>query len=320
MSTHSHKPHIARDDERVYSPPGESVHIPVLLQEIHEYLNLSEGDVFCDATAGGGGHSALLGAYLGKRGVLLCLDQDEDALARTKERIALLPCVTHTHLTNFRNLDSACATYGITSVNAFLFDLGWSSDQIADPERGLSFMHDGPLTMTLKKNPSREDITAYDVVNFWQEETLADIIYAFGDERYARRIARGIVEARAIQPIKSTQGLVDIIKQSVPHAYRHGRLHPATRTFQALRIVVNDEYGAITEALEKAYALLAPLGKIAVITFHSGEDRIVKHVFQTLKESGKVVWLNKKVIVPSLEEERFNPRSRSAKLRIIQKI
>jgi 16S rRNA (cytosine1402-N4)-methyltransferase len=193
--------------------------------------------------------------------------------------------------------------------------------------RGFSFVKDEPLLMQMKnfankstkEDPSPE-ITAQDVVNEWEETSLADIIYGYGQERYARRIARGIVEARKSKRIATTKELVEIILKSVPAVYRRGKIHPATRTFQAIRIAVNDELGALSEGLEKSFAGLESGGRLAVISFHSLEDRIVKKFYKEKqdKEIGKII--NKKVITASEEEIRSNPRSRSAKLRIIEKI
>ena len=318
-STHNNT-QIPRHDGYVHHTETSSVHIPVLLEEIRNHLDLSPESIICDATAGGGGHAYALGSMLGADGMLIACDQDSDALERTRERTQDLACTVSLHNANFRSLSDIFVSLDIECCNAFLFDLGWSSDQIADPERGLSFMHNGPLHMTLKKNPQPEDITAFDVVNDWAEETLADIIFAFGDERYARRIAKAIVAYRKDATITDTHTLVDIIKSSVPAGYRNGRIHPATKTFQALRIVVNDEYGALKEGLRSAIDLLCPHGKIAVITFHSGEDRIVKQLFNEYKDAGEIIKINKKVIVPTRQEQQDNPRSRSAKLRIIQKL
>lgn len=319
MKSQSHNNTLSQHDGYVQHDIHESVHIPVLLEEIRSHLGLTSGQIYCDATAGGGGHAHALGSLLGEDGTLVLLDQDTDALTRAQARVDELPCTVIAHNANFRNITEVFQSEDIECAHAFLFDLGWSSDQIADASRGLSFKHNGPLHMTLKKDPRPEDVTAYDIVNDWAEETIADIIYAFGDERYARRIARTIVEYRQDNRIDDTHTLVDLITKSVPSAYRHGRIHPATKTFQALRIIVNDEYGAIKEGLRSAIDHLCTHGKIAVITFHSGEDRIVKQLFNEYALDGTVTKINKKVITPSADEQRNNPRARSAKLRIIQK-
>lgn len=319
MSTYDNKK-ITHHNSSVHHDDQKSVHVPVLLEEIIDHLALTPSSILCDATAGGGGHAYACAQFLGKEGMIIALDQDEDAILRTTQRLADIACRTSIHQENFRNLGKVLEQENIHCCNAFIFDLGWSSDQIADPERGLSFQHNGPLHMTLKKNPTPEDITAFDVVNDWAEDTIADIIYAFGDERYSRRIAKNIVEGRKESTIRDTATLVDIIKQSVPAKYRNGKIHPATRTFQALRIVVNDEYAAIKEGLRSAISHLCPGGTIAVISFHSGEDRIVKHIFNEYHEQGDIQKVNKKVIIASEKEQQENPRSRSAKLRIIKKL
>lgn len=297
----------------------ETRHIPVLLNEVLEALDVQPADTVLDGTLGGGGHASAIIEKLGDKGTLIGLDQDVDALARSRARLGEPACRLIVRESNFRNLDQVLDSEGITEIDKALFDLGWSSDQMADPERGLSFQSDGPLNMTLKKNPLEADVTAFDIVNHWQEETIADILYAFGDERYSRRIARGIVEAREQEPISTTLELVDIIRNSVPGNYRNGRIHPATRTFQALRIIVNDEYEAIKEALDKTLTVLRTGGRIAVISFHSGEDKIVKEYFKQKANDQVLTLVSKKPIVPTEAEVTHNPRARSAKLRIIQK-
>ena len=181
-------------------------------------------------------------------------------------------------------------------------------------------MKDEPLLITMKENPSPEDITALDVVNTWEEKNLADIIYGYGEERFARRIARGIVEARKVTEIKTTLDLVKVIERSVPDFYRRGRIHFATKTFQALRIAVNDELRALEEGLGKGFEALRTGGRMAVISFHSLEDRIVKNFYKEKAKEDKAKLINKKPVRPSIEEIKNNPRSRSAKLRILEKI
>jgi 16S rRNA (cytosine1402-N4)-methyltransferase len=295
-------------------------HIPVLLQEVIEHLAIQSDDIVVDGTLGAGGHAQSMLEQLSKAGTYIGIDQDSKQLAITRDVILAnnFPATQHFVHNNFRNLDDLLAELGISEIDKALFDLGLSSMQLDTPEYGMSFMHDAPLSMTM--NQVDAVITAFDVVNDWQEETLADIIYAFGDERYARRIARAIVESRATQPIRTTFELVDIIKQAVPAVYRNGKTHCATRTFQAIRIAVNDEYTAITDGLTAAIKHLAPKGRIAVITFHSGEDRIVKHLFKQQADEKIVTLVNKKPITPSDEELAQNPRARSAKLRISEKL
>jgi len=297
-------------------------HIPVLLNEINEHLDIRSDDIVLDGTLGAGGHAKSMIEKLGSKGIFIGIDQDPDELAiTTKELQASYPEKNiHTYCNNFRNLDQVLDTAGIMSFTKGLFDLGLSSMQLENPDYGMTFRFDAPLSMVMKRDTTDSIITAFDVVNDWEEETLANIIFAFGDERYSRRIAKGIVEARGIAPIRTTMELSEIIRKSVPAVYARGKIHPATRTFQAIRIIVNDEFEAIKEGLAKAIDRLASSGMIAVITFHSGEDRIVKQLFKHYIDQGGIEKINKKPIVPSFEETKQNPRARSAKLRIIQKI
>ena len=276
-------------------------HRPVLLNETIEGLGLSEDSVVLDCTFGGGGHSKeILRRYPGTK--IIAIDEDEEVTA--EKGISL-------HHENFRNLDKVL---GDRKVDAILFDLGFSSDQLESSGRGFSFLKDEPLLMTMNE---KADLTAEVIVNNWSEESLADIIYGYGEERYARRIARAITEQRAKQPIKTTGELVEVIQDAVP---RKGKIHPATRTFQALRIAVNDELGALKEGLQKGFEALKPEGRMAVISFHSLEDRIVKNFNKEKAKKGRATLINKKPITASDEEIKNNIRSRSAKLRMIEKI
>lgn len=294
-------------------------HVPVLKNEILEFLDIQPADIVLDGTVGGGGHAEAFCAELGQEGTFIGLDQDTDALARTEHRLTGVTPRVYLREANFRNLDQVLDELEIAEVDKSLFDLGWSSDQIADPERGLSFQIEAPLTMTLKKNPGPMDITAFDVVNDWEESTIADILFAFGDERYARRIAAAIISVRKEEPIRTTTQLAQIVKDATPAKYHHGRIHPATRTFQGLRIVVNDEYGALKEMLAKVIDRTSSGGRIAVMSFHSGEDAIVKRIFKQYIQAESIEALHKKVITPTEQEAEANPRSRSAKLRVVQK-
>ena len=208
---------------------------------------------------------------------------------------------------------------GVAQVDGILFDLGLSSDQIEESGRGFSFKTNEPLLMTMKKDLLSTDITAYEVVNSWAEQTLADIIYAYGEDRFARRIAKAIVTAREIRAIETAEQLSEIVASAVPK-FGFKKINPATKTFQAIRIAVNDELGAIKEALPKAFIRLKPGGRMALISFHSLEDRIVKRFFKEKEKAGEGELINKKPITPSPQELAENPRSRSAKLRIIEKI
>jgi len=284
------------------------IHTTVLLHESIDGLNLHEGSVYLDGTLGSGGHAE----YAQQKGAkVIGLDQDLEAIERSKKRLD-----TDTIFINesYRNLDLALQSVNIEKIDAFMLDLGLSSDQFETSGRGFTFQKDEPLLMTFKKNPTEEDLTAQEIVNTWDEENIADIIFGYGGERYSRRIAKSIVESR---PIKTTFELVEAVKLGTPNAYHKGRINPATKTFQALRITVNDEINTLKEGLRKGFEALNPGGRMAVISFHSIEDRVTKRFFKEKQSEANI--LTKKPIVPSDEEKVRNPRSRSAKLRIIEK-
>ena len=292
-----------------------SVHKTVLLNETIEGLNLTTKSVVLDGTFGGGGHSAeICRRFPGVK--IIALDQDQSVFEKAKDKFKNLDCDISFSNENFRDLENSINF----PVDAIIFDLGLSSDQLENSGRGFSFLKDEPLLMTMKENPSPEDLTAMDIVNTWSEKNLADIIYGYGEERYSRRIAKGIADAREKAEIKTTFDLVKIIESSVPGLYKRGKLHFATRTFQALRIAVNDELGVLKTGLEKGFAALGVGGRMAVISFHSLEDRIVKKFYKEKEKEGEAKLINKKPITASAEEIKNNPRSRSAKLRILKKI
>ena len=220
---------------------------------------------------------------------------------------------------NFRDIESHLGKHGIQHITKALFDLGWSGFQLA-AGRGFSFTEDGPLYMTYADAITPKTLTAERIVNTWGEESIADVIYGWGEERYSRQIARGIVEARQKKPIQSPRELAEIIAYSVPAFYRRGRIHPATKTFQALRIAVNDEMGALKQGLASVWKMLQPNGRLAVISFHSVEDRDVKRFMLEKAQTGEAERMTKSPIRPSREEVLANPRSRSAKLRVIRKL
>ncbi len=294
-------------------------HTPVLLQEVLEILSPQAGEVFLDGTVGSGGHALELSQKLGSTGHLICLDQDQSSLVKAKETLKGVKCKTSFHLANFRHLDKVLAELGLTQVDGILLDLGVHSDQIGPSGRGFSFMHDEPLLMTMKEGPTESDLTAKDVVNSWEEDNLVAILRGFGEETFAPAIAKAIVEARHEKDIETTGELVEIIRGAVPAWYTHKRLHFATRTFQALRLAVNDELGALKEGLTKGWESLAPGGRFGVISFHSLESRLVKNIFIDKKGEGPNL-LTKHAIQATREEELSNPRSRSAELRVIKKI
>lgn len=285
-----------------------SIHRTVLLNETIEGLNLQNKSLVLDCTFGGGGHSREILKRFPKAKII-ALDQDKSVWKNDDARISF-------HNENFSNLDKVLKG---EKVDGIIFDLGLSSDQLENSGRGFSFLKDEPLLMTLKENPSAEDVTAKEVVNTWEEKNLAEIIYGYGEERYAKRIAQAIAEARKEREIKTTFDLVRIIESAVPAGYRRGRIHPATRTFQALRIAVNDELGALKNGLAKGFNQLKAGGRMAVISFHSLEDRVTKKFYKSLEKEKKAELINKKPILASKEELKNNPRARSAKLRILEK-
>jgi len=320
--------------------PGETVHATVLLHESIDGLGIQPGDVYLDGTLGGAGHAEYVAQLFADspdncpKVTIVGLDEDEDALARAKVRleravgkIGQLKDDNDAKLflikENFRHLDHVLDSIGIAQVNRILLDLGLSSDQFETSGRGFSFKKDEPLLMTFGKNA---ELTARHIVNTWDEANIADIIYGYGEEKYSRKIAAGIIAARAEKLIETTSDLVAIIERSTPARYHHGKIHPATRTFQALRITVNDEINVLREGLVKGWERLAPGGRMAIISFHSIEDRIVKHFYKAkaaeVKEGGEssAKILTKKPITPSEQEIAENPRSRSAKLRILEKL
>ena len=301
-----------------------SEHKSVLLSEAIDSLQIVPGDIVVDATVGGAGHFSALRLALGDRGTLVGIDADSEAIDRGRAVIGLPsekgPQVILAN-DNFRNLETVLETNGIQKVNKVLFDLGWSGYQLSRG-RGFSFQKDEPLLMTYgdpeAETPEGERRTAADFINSASEEIIADTLYELGEEQFSRRIAHAIVEARKQERILTTFQLVEVIKQGTPSWYHHRRLHPATKTFQALRIYVNDELGALREGLNAAVHRTKPGGRIAVITFHSIEDRIVKHIFRDEVTKGNGSLITKKPILPSTTELSENPRARSAKLRVFE--
>lgn len=295
-------------------------HKTVLLHESIDGLEIKSGDIFLDGTLGGGGHTAEVCRRFGKDVKLIGLDLDADALERTKERLKKIDCEASLVVSSFRNLDEVLAGLRIKKVNRILLDLGLSSNQLEESGRGFSFRKSEPLLMTMKKNPQADDITAKEIVNNWEEKNIADIIYGYGEEKFSRKIAEKIIEARNAKAIETTDDLVKIIEGAVPASYRRQKLHFATRTFQALRIATNDELRSLEEVLQKGFEHLEKGGRMAIISFHSLEDRLVKRFFKEKEKEEKALLITKKPIVPTDEEIRENPRSRSAKLRILEKI
>ncbi|OHA96612.1 MAG: 16S rRNA (cytosine(1402)-N(4))-methyltransferase, partial [Candidatus Zambryskibacteria bacterium RIFCSPHIGHO2_02_FULL_39_82] len=256
------------------------MHIPVLLKESAEYLNPKQGDAILDATINGGGHSEEILKMIGEKGRLIGIDQDGEVLNKLKEKWKDRKNVLLAR-DNFRNLDKVLESLKTEKINGALFDIGVSFSQIDESGRGFSFQKDEPLLMTMKAEIEPDDLTAKEIVNNWNEKDLADIIWKYGEERFSRKIAQNIARRRKVKAIETTLELVDAIRESVPSFYRNSRkINCATRTFQALRIAVNDELGALKDGIEKAWNFLERGGRLAVISFHSLEDRIVKNYFK----------------------------------------
>ena len=281
-------------------------HVPVLAQEVLHWLDPRPGEVWVDATLGGGGHARLLAERVGPSGRLLALDQDAAAVERVRPSFAAMPWVS-LHVANFESLPAVLAAAGLSAVDGVLADLGVSSDQLDDPARGLAFAHDGPLDMRL----SQTGTSAADLVNRLSERELAEIIFRYGEERHSRRIAQRIVQARREAPIRTTGELARLVRQCVPRSHGHS-IDPATRTFLALRVAVNDELAVLEALLRALPGCVRPGGRVGIISFHSLEDRPVKHA---LREATYWEVLTKKPITASSEEVERNPRSRSAKFR-----
>ncbi len=298
-------------------------HIPILLDECINGLDIKESDIVVDCTVNRAGHAKEMVKLLGSNGKLICIDLDSlalkeakveiDAVLKDKESKAEVFYVND----NFSNLENIISGLNIEKVDKIFADLGISSQEIDISGRGFSFLRDEPLLMTFKSEESitENDATAKEIVNTWEEESIANILYNFSDERYSRRIAKGIIEARKTKEINTTFELIEIIKNSTPYAYHKLKSHPATRTFQALRMAVNDEVGAVIKLLNSSLRVLSDTGRFALLTFHSTEDRIVKH---TARDIG-LKQINKKPLIANREEVLENVRSRSAKLRIYEK-
>lgn len=295
-------------------------HISVLRDESIDGLAIKGGDIIIDGTLGGGGHTFEIIKRFGSGVKIIGLDFDSDAIDRAKALIGDTDSDVVFRTIGFQDMDKVLDELNMPSVDRILLDLGLSSFQLEVAGRGFSFLKDEPLLMTMKKNPTDEDLTARDIVNTWEEKSLADIIYGFGEEKYSRRIAKAIVEARKEKSIETTFDLVKIIDTAVGKSYRGLKIHPSTRTFQALRIATNSELTNLEKVIEKGFNRLAKGGRMAIITFHSLEDRIVKRAFVELKKNDSANIITKKPIIPTDTEIKGNPRARSSKLRIIEKI
>jgi len=285
-------------------------HMSVLLAETMSFLHPKPGGRFIDATLGAGGHTRAILDRTAPDGRVLAIDQDEDALSSAKETLESFGSRALFIHSNFRAVQTIASEQGFMDCDGVLADIGISSAMVDDPSRGFSFMREGPLDMRMDRN---QLLTAADVVNTYSEKEIADIIYTYGEERRSRSIARSIVRSR---PLQRTTQLVSAIER-VSGGARHGKIHPATRTFQALRIHVNDELKSLEEFIDSAVAIVRSGGRVVVITFHSLEDRIVKQKFREPGVPGRI--LTKKVVTAGDEELRRNPRARSAKLRAWEK-
>jgi len=281
-------------------------HIPVLLDEVIQFLDPKPGGRFIDATLGAGGHTHAILERSAPDGKVLAIDQDESALSNAKATLESFGSRIVFEHSSFRAVRAIAEANGFASCDGVLADIGISSMMVDDPSRGFSFMREGPLDMRMDRNQA---MTASDVVNTYAEKAIADIIYKFGEERRSRPIARSIVRSR---PLHTTTDLVRAIER-VSGGKRYGQIHPATRTFQGLRIYVNDELTSLEEFIDSSMAVLRPGGRLVVIAFHSLEDRIVKQKFRAATATGRV--LTKKVVTAGNEEVQRNPRARSAKLR-----
>lgn len=307
-------------------------HTTVLLKETVDELNVRPDGIYVDCTLGGAGHSEYLVQQLSAEGRLICFDQDTTAIDNAKIKLAAyMDRVIFVH-SNFSNLQSELAELGITEVDGILYDLGVSSPQLDNAERGFSYHQDAPLDMRMDQTA---ELTAFDVVNDWAYSDLVRIFYRYGEEKFSKQVARKIEEAREKAPVETTGQLVELIKDGIPAAARRKGGHPAKRIFQAIRIAVNDELGVAETSLQQALDLIKVNGRVSVITFHSLEDRLTKTIFKEVSSlpdlppglpiipdhlQPKYKLVTRKPILPSEEELEVNNRSRSAKLRVIEKI
>jgi len=309
----------------------EFKHTSVLYEEVVENLNIKPDGIYVDGTLGGGGHSAGICQRLDGTGILIGIDRDQDALQAAEQNLQKYSCRKYFIQDNYENITHVLQQLNIEEIDGAVLDLGVSSFQLDNPERGFSYMNDGRLDMRMNVNDS---LTAWQIVNQWSREELTEIIRKYGEEKWASRIAQFIVEHRKAQPIQTTFQLVDIIKAAIPASARREGPHPAKRTFQAIRIAVNDELGQLERAIDRFIDVLRSDGRLCIITFHSLEDHIVKEVFRkrlhpctcpkelpvcVCDKEMDVVKVTGKPILPGKQEIENNPRARSAKLRVIQK-
>lgn len=295
----------------------QSLHVPVMGREVVEFLAPPAGGCFLDGTLGLAGHSALIAQQIGPSGHLIGLDKDQAALSLASSKLSGFKGKLDLVQGDFASFDGVLNKLGVTAVDGMLFDLGISSFQLDNPQRGFSFRSEGPLDMRMDQDGP---VTAKDIVNSLGEEELANIIFNYGEERFSRRIAKAIVQYRSRKPVETAAELEKIIFTSVPASYRRQKIHPATRTFQAVRIAVNRELESLNMIMEKFADYLKVGGRIGVISFHSLEDRIVKESFRELSKKGILTLITKKPLRPGDEEVRLNPRARSARFRVAERI
>ncbi|MDD4900366.1 MAG: 16S rRNA (cytosine(1402)-N(4))-methyltransferase RsmH [Candidatus Omnitrophica bacterium] len=288
-------------------------HLPVMLGEVIDHLNLAPGKVIVDATLGTAGHSLAILEKITPGGRLIGIDRDQDALKIAGERLSKFKDSTELVYGNFAQIDKILGDLKVKKIDGIIFDLGISSVQLEDPQRGFSFQSEGPLDMRLDQNSY---ISAYDLVNNLNEEEISTLLRNFGEERWSNRIARYLVRERQKHAISTTRELSEVVIKALPYKFRYYRIHPATRTFQAIRIAVNRELETLQAALDKTISFLNHKARICVISFHSLEDRIVKFSFRKFASDGLIKIITPKPLVPTDEEIKNNPSSRSSKLRV----
>ena len=296
-----------------------ALHVPVMLQEVLDFLKLAPGQTIVDATMGTGGHSIEILKRITPKGKLIGIDRDENSLAICRQRLNEFKDNTEFVHANFADLDQVLINLGIEKIDGIVFDLGISSYQLHDAQRGFSFQEDGPLDMRLDKSSY---ICAYDLVNNLNENEISQILWNFGQERWHNRIAHLLVQERRNEPIATTKQLASLVMRAIPHRYRRSyyRIHPATRTFQAVRIAVNRELEILENTIKKAVDLLKKQARICVISFHSLEDRVIKHTFRALKADGLIDIITAKPLTPGFSEIEANSSSRSSKFRVAERI
>lgn len=304
----------------IVNPAVERLHAPVLLREVLDLLRPRLGGKYLDCTVGVGGHAEAILERSGPEGILCGIDRDAEAVALAREHLGRFGGRVRLVHGDFRDISQIVTEQGWGPFDGVLFDLGISSHQLSDPERGFSFLHDGPLDMRMDRSSVGK--TAAELVAKLSESELSSILWKYGEERWARRIAKAIVKAREKEPVVSTRQLRELVEKSIPRSAWPRKIHPATRTFQALRIATNDELTGLGLAIEEAVGFLKTGGRIVVISFHSLEDRIVKETFRRLHraEQPSLRLLTRKPLVPSEEERECNPRCRSAKLRAAERL